>query len=370
MVTRLTALGCDVHFLLCPITIIQDRRAGSAMSDHYGNRYRELCRGRRSVGNALHQTWRVLMRLGMRKLRYAQDTTWTAGIFSRHAKQEFRQTVDEIDPHVVIFEYVVLAELADTLDSGRIKVVDTHDCFSDRNRRIRSSGGTGTWWSLRPRQERRLLSSFDYALAIQQNEATFFQDLLAQSTTSVALVDILSAPAERHERGTPSNGVVGYIGSANQHNLEGLRIFLDTQWPQIRDILPAAKLVVAGGLTMEREIAGVEFVGRVGDLWQDFYSRCSLIVNPCVTGTGLKIKTVEAMSYGLPVVTTGEGCSGIESAVGQGLFARSITSPEFHKTCVSLLQDDGLRSHQGRLARSFIEASLHRSTSTLEAIVQ
>jgi glycosyltransferase involved in cell wall biosynthesis len=370
MAACLAALGCEVHFLLCPLTLIQDRRSGSAMADHYGSRYRELHRGRTIVGNPLHQAWRLLMRLGMRKLRWAQDTTWTTGIFSAQDQQEFRQVVDEIDPQVVIFEYVVLAELADQLAGGRrIKVVDTHDCFSDRNRRIRASGGTGTWWSLRPQQERRLLCSFDHALAIQQNEASFFRDLLAGSATKVALVDILSAPAEHHTQGTPSNGVVGYIGSANQHNLEGLRLFLDAQWPQIRRTVPSAQLIVAGGLAMDRVIDGVRFVGRVDDLWQDFYRRCSLIVNPCVSGTGLKIKTVEAMSYGLPVVTTDEGCSGIESAVGQGAYALPITSPQFHQTCATLLQDDDARAHQGRLARGFIEASLRRSVSTLEAII-
>ncbi len=127
---------------------------------------------------------------------------------------------------------------------------------------------------------------------------------------------------------------------------------------------------MAGGLSIEREIAGVDFVGRVDDLWRDFYSQCSLIVNPCVTGTGLKIKTVEAMSFGLPVVTTGEGCSGIETAIGQGVFSFDITSSRFHETCASLLQDDAGRAHQGRLARGFIEASLERSKSTLQAIIQ
>jgi hypothetical protein len=69
------------------------------------------------------------------------------------------------------------------------------------------------------------------------------------------------------------------------------------------------------------------------------------------------------------VVTTDEGCSGIESAVGQGAYALPITSPQFHQTCAALLQDDDARAHQGRLARGFIEASLRRSVSTLEAII-
>lgn len=368
MVAVLQELGCEVHFLLCPIRLIQDMRNGDAMSRFYGANYHELHQGKVIGGNLLQKVWRVLLRKGLRKHAFAQDITFTSGIFPADTRREFRAIVEKINPDLLVFEYILMAELADCLDSRRTKVVDTHDSFSNRNQRIRASGGAGMWWSLRPRQERHLLSRFDHALAIQQNEFDFFSGLLAGTTTKVELVDILSAPRQHHAAQTSSDLVLGYIGSNNRHNIEGLFQFLEHQWPKVLQATPGARFIVAGNIPAEKEFPGVSFIGSVDDLWRNFYAKCSVIINPCISGTGLKIKTVEAMSYGLPVVTTPEGCNGIESAIGQGLYCHELLSDDFRTSCVLLLNNAPERNHQGQVARSYIETQVNRSTTTLASI--
>jgi glycosyltransferase involved in cell wall biosynthesis len=226
------------------------------------------------------------------------------------------------------------------------------------------------WWSLRPGQERHLLSRFDHALAIQQNEFDFFSGLLAGARTKVALVDILSAPRKHHAAQTSSDLVLGYIGSNNRHNIEGLFQFLEHQWPEILQSAPGARFIVAGNIPAEREFANVSFIGRVDDLWSNFYAKCSAIINPCISGTGLKIKTIEAMSYGLPVVTTSEGCNGIESAIGRGLFCFDLLSEDFRQSCIELLHHSAHRTQQGQMARTYIEERLAGSMAKLTAIVR
>jgi len=370
MVAVLQELGCEVHFLLCPIRLIQDMRNGDAMPRFYGTNYHELHGGKVIGGNLLQKVWRVLLRKGLRKYAFAQDITFTSGIFPADTQKEFQAIVEEINPDLLVFEYVLMAELADCLDSRRTKVVDTHDSFSNRNQRIRASGGAGMWWSLRPRQERHLLSRFDHALAIQQNEFDFFSGLLAGARTKVALVDILSAPRKHHAAQTSSDLVLGYIGSNNRHNIEGLFQFLEHQWPEILQSAPGARFIVAGNIPAEREFANVSFIGRVDDLWSNFYAKCSAIINPCISGTGLKIKTIEAMSYGLPVVTTSEGCNGIESAIGRGLFCFDLLSEDFRQSCIELLHHSAHRTQQGQMARTYIEERLAGSMAKLTAIVR
>nr|WP_186329664.1 glycosyltransferase [Variovorax boronicumulans] len=370
MVAVFQALGCEVHFLLCPIRLIQDMRDGDAMHRFYGARYRELNGGKVIGGNLVQKAWRFLLRKGLRRHAFAQDITFTSGIFPAKTRAEFRAIVEDIDPALLVFEYVLMAELADSLDNRRTKVVDTHDSFSNRNQRIRASGGAGMWWSLRPWQERRLLSRFDHALAIQQNEFDFFSGLLAGSKTNVKLVDALTQPQRRHTHNTPSNLVIGYIGSNNKHNIEGLEKFLAHQWPKIRAALPEARFLIAGGISFDQRIAGVRFLGKVNRLWEDFYERCSIVVNPCLSGTGLKIKTVEAMSYGIPVVTTTEGSSGIESAIGRGIYCCDISSASFHETCLMLLVDANQRMACGEMVRSYIQEKINRSNSELASLFQ
>jgi glycosyltransferase involved in cell wall biosynthesis len=370
MVAVLQGLGCEVHFLLCPIRLIQDMRSGDAMKRIYGANYREINGGQVIGGNLVQKVWRVLLRKGLRNYPFAQDITFTSGIFPARTRREFQAIVDEIDPDLLVFEYILMAELARALDGRRTTAVDTHDSFTNRNHRIRASGGAGMWWSLRPSQERRLLSRFDHALAIQQNEFEFFSALLAGSRTQVQLVDILSAPSQHHGANSTTEPVLGYIGSNNRHNIEGLFKFLEHQWPSIREATPGARVVVAGNIPVERAYPGVDFIGRVDDLWQDFYRHCAAIINPCISGTGLKIKTVEAMSYGLPVVTTSEGCNGIEAAIGHGLFCFDLLSDGFRDSCTALLRDSEHRARQGHTARAFIEERLASSTSQLASIVR
>lgn len=370
MVAVLQELGCEVHFLLCPIRLIQDMRDGDAMHRFYGGKYRELNGGKVIGGNLVQKVWRFLLRQGLRRHAFAQDITFTSGIFPADTRKEFQAIVDKIDPDLLVFEYILMAELADCLDGRRTKIVDTHDSFSNRNQRIRASGGAGMWWSLRPWQERRLLSRFDHALAIQQNEFDFFSGLLAGSSTKVELVDILSAPREHRAAHASSEPVLGYIGSNNRHNIEGLYQFLEHQWPKVLESTPGARFVVAGNIPADREFVGVSFIGRVDDLWSDFYAQCAAIINPCISGTGLKIKTIEAMSYGLPVVTTSEGCNGIESAIGRGLSCFDMLSEDFRRSCIDLLRDSAHRAEQGLMARAYIEERMAASMAKLTAIVR
>jgi glycosyltransferase involved in cell wall biosynthesis len=61
----------------------------------------------------------------------------------------------------------------------------------------------------------------------------------------------------------------------------------------------------------------VRLLGPV-DRLEDFYSQVDLAINPVQFGTGLKIKNVEALAYGKPLVSTASGAAGMSPAVLKG----------------------------------------------------
>ena len=72
------------------------------------------------------------------------------------------------------------------------------------------------------------------------------------------------------------------------------------------------EIVVAGGITKHvRETPGVIRLGFVKEL-HTFYDAIDIALNPMVGGTGLKIKTVEPLCYGKPVLTTPSGAQGLQ----------------------------------------------------------
>ena len=101
------------------------------------------------------------------------------------------------------------------------------------------------------------------------------------------------------------------LGSDNPRNVLGLRDFLRFAWPEIRSAIPDARLEVAGsiGLAVPHYAQGVDVLGHVDDL-DPCYARARVVVNPAVAGTGLKIKTVEALSRLRPIVTWPNGLEG------------------------------------------------------------
>jgi glycosyltransferase involved in cell wall biosynthesis len=82
-------------------------------------------------------------------------------------------------------------------------------------------------------------------------------------------------------------------------------------WPAVRAQVPAARLLLAGpGDPSIGTIAGVEVLGRV-ERSEDVLSQAAVLAFPCPPSSGPKVKVVEALGAGLPVVTTDSGIEGV-----------------------------------------------------------
>jgi hypothetical protein len=110
--------------------------------------------------------------------------------------------------------------------------------------------------------------------------------------------------------------VIGYIGSGNPFNVESLRVFQDAV--MANPALMQQFSFLLGGTVCKvfspmNEIFDV--VGLVDDL-DEFYRLIDIAINPMVGGTGLKIKSLEALSYGKALLATEDamvGINGIDS---------------------------------------------------------
>ena len=113
--------------------------------------------------------------------------------------------------------------------------------------------------------------------------------------------------------------------------------------------VPGLKFVVAGSIcdTLQEQPGPFERLGRV-DTIGDFYDRVDVVVNPMSFGTGLKIKSVEAIFQGVPLLAT-------ESAM-VGLPARhpfhTLANPESMATClISTCFDEAMLGALGEASR-------------------
>jgi glycosyltransferase involved in cell wall biosynthesis len=82
------------------------------------------------------------------------------------------------------------------------------------------------------------------------------------------------------------------------------------------------------------------------------YASAHVVINPQVSGTGLKIKSVEAISAGCAVVMNAAGADGIEEGIGTA-FLVAADWAEFARDVLRILADDALRLSLERSASRF-----------------
>lgn len=209
---------------------------------------------------------------------------------------------------MVLVEYIFLTaafrHFPDTL-----KVCDTHDRFADRHRIYLEAGRKPNWFSTTQAEEKRAIKRADAVIAIQDTEKQYFSETLGHPL--VVRIGHLAPINERPHNHSKTANLL-FVASDNVINVDGIRYFIDHTLPLIAKKRPDVKLVLAG--TICRAIPDsprVEKLNFVPDL-NDAYSNTAVVINPIQYGTGLNIKTIEALGSGIPLACTEAGSRGLE----------------------------------------------------------
>ena len=107
-------------------------------------------------------------------------------------------------------------------------------------------------------------------------------------------------------------GHLGYLP-----NVDAVYWLTSEIWPRVRHVMPDARLIVAGRHPTEgvqtavAGAPGVELVATPASM-DEVAARVSLTVAPLRLGSGTRLKILESMAWGLPVVSTTLGCEGLD----------------------------------------------------------
>lgn len=139
-------------------------------------------------------------------------------------------------------------------------------------------------------------------------------------------------------------------------NRDAVLWFHEKMWPLLKKEVPGALFYVVGKdptpdlLDLARSDPSVTVTGTVEDV-RPYFERAKVFVNPVRIGGGFRGKLLEAMSMGLPIVTTSLGAEGVNAEDGRDMIVADDPA-EFAAAAARLLRDDGLCESLGERARA------------------
>jgi glycosyltransferase involved in cell wall biosynthesis len=192
--------------------------------------------------------------------------------------------------------------------------------------------------------ERRVMRVLDTAVVLSDKDRA----LLARRGGGSRIV-VVSPPLDDEDMpegpqlqklGPPE---VLFVAALNRfENDDAARWLLCEIWPQVLAEVPDARLTIAGAEpspALRREAArfeAVELTGYVPSL-SPYYQRADVVVAPMRLGAGVKLKSVIAMMWGLPIVATLVGAEGVPGP--QVFVAVEDESEAFSRSVVDVLKD-------------------------------
>jgi polysaccharide biosynthesis protein PslH len=282
---------------------------------------------------------------------------------SSKLNQSISNYLKENKVDVIILESIFLADTYQTLraNSDAKIIIRTHNV--EFNIWERLAGNQDNWLKKLylkklaadlKKEELHLLNQADGVLSITETDKqTFLLNGIKKpiKTIPIAIETSDSEPDYRQNK-------FYHLGTMNwEPNIEAVQYLIDYIFPKIKAKRPEASLTIAGSNMSEKmkslKREGVEFVGYISSI-PTFLSQAGILLSPIKSGSGVRVKLLESMGYGIPVVTTVLGKEGIEAQNEKDIFFTE-TEETFINYAVQLHDSESLRRNIGSQAKKLIQ---------------
>lgn len=255
--------------------------------------------------------------------------------------ERFRWFIEDKFFDYALIEYLELSGVLEYLPETTKTILDTHDIVYSRIESFNKCNVEYDGIVLTKEEELNIYGCYDYIILIQKSDYEHIAKEI--DTRNLLLVPHPAVLKKKKIYMKVKN--VGYIASAYRPNIDAFNWFVNKVWNDIylkyQLVLNVYGNICQGYLAESHNKSNIIFHGFVDDL-EKTYNDLDIIINPVRCGAGLKIKNVEALGYGVPLITTTHGASGMEDGASKAFLIAS-TPEEF------LLAFDCIMDHNKRL---------------------
>jgi glycosyltransferase involved in cell wall biosynthesis len=208
--------------------------------------------------------------------------------------------------------------------------------------------------------ERRLLASLPHLRTTTPRLAAVAWRLNPRAAIYTVPIALDPSLFEFDEADRTSAPTIGFVGSMRwPPGYAAAQRLITRIFPRVRACCPDARLLLVGwnarqALARYIDTPGVEIIENVPEA-KPYFFKLQVFTYPLPQGSGMMARVLEAMAYGIPVVTTTEGAAGL--ATTDGIQAYIADDDDlFAERTVQLLRDPALRQRFRQHARQLVEA--------------
>jgi len=281
-------------------------------------------------------------------------------VLNRREIDFVKRVIRKHKPQIVVADHTWMADIFDPDFPECLKVILTHDILFERRESFRNMDMESDCEVWDKDFEKALLQKGDVIVTIQDHERQVVKKLLPEKK-------VISIPCPvdvKLVKGKPKkDNIVIFVGSNADHNVISLKWYLGEVWPKVVERIPDALMYVIGSIGSKRIFQNwgdktVKFLGYVDDI-DSYYEMSKVAVIPSIVGSGLKIKLVEALSYGVPCVASENALVGVEE-LKDGVVLCARDSKQFAGCVVDLLLDEELADRLKQNSIDYVRKNLAR----------
>ena len=196
--------------------------------------------------------------------------------------------------------------------------------------------------------EQRALSEFDAHIAVSERDAEALRSVNTSAKVFVIENGVDSSYYASAGSGSPARKRIVFVGSMDYHaNVEGVVKFARNVWPAVQQQKPGLVFTIVGKdpAPVVRDLSsikGIEVTGTVADV-RPYYREAVVAIVPLNVGGGSRLKILEAMAAGVPVVSTTLGAEGLQVRDGENILIAD-GDDRLTKAVIDLVNDEKLRA--------------------------
>ena len=202
----------------------------------------------------------------------------------------------------------------------------------------------GLTWAKHRRYLRLLFKDFQACTVVSAQERVLLQRVVGGMETVEVLPNCIDLADYVGVNEPPQPGTLVFMGAFSYNpNYEAMVWFVEKVLPIIQSELPGVRLTITGN-HQNRPLPPAENVtltGFVDDI-RPLVARSWASIVPLHTGGGTRLKILEAMALGTPVIATPKGAEGLDAEPGRHLLVADSPAA-FADSVISVLQDAALR---------------------------